>query len=68
MQDIIKKEVEYIDINCPVCSSDNFFQLYKPTLKKNEIPVIGYDFANENQKKHLGIQNVIIVHIYFLIL
>ncbi len=54
MQNNVEKEFEYIDINCPVCLSENFFQLYKPTLKKNEVPVIGYDFENEDQKKTFG--------------
>ena len=46
-----KNRIEYIDLKCPVCLSDNFFKLYEATLKKDEIPVIGYDFTDQGQKK-----------------
>ena len=46
---ILKSKIEYIDLNCPVCSSKDIIKLYNPTLQKNEIPVIGYDYSDHKK-------------------
>ena len=52
---ILKSKIEYIDLNCPVCSSKDIIKLYNPTLQKNEIPVIGYDYSDhKKQNKTFG--------------
>lgn len=41
----------YKDYDCPICGSKNKKNIYNASLKKNELPVIGYDYKNLNQKK-----------------
>ena len=36
-------DIEYEDINCPICNSVNLEKKFEATLGKNEVPLIGYD-------------------------
>ena len=41
----------YKHFNCPICEFDKNKKVYDSNLGENELPVIGYDFKNPNQKK-----------------
>ena len=45
-------DLEYKDYDCPVCDSKNNSKIYNSNLDKNELPIIGYDYKNLNQKKN----------------
>jgi 2-polyprenyl-3-methyl-5-hydroxy-6-metoxy-1,4-benzoquinol methylase len=44
-------KIKYKKYNCPVCHYKKNKQVYSASLQKNELPVIGYDYDNLDQKK-----------------
>ena len=44
-------DIEYEDINCPICNSVNLEKKFEATLGKNEVPLIGYDYSDNKQNK-----------------
>ena len=41
----------YKSYNCPICNFEKNKIIYPASLEKNELPIIGYDYDNLNQKK-----------------
>lgn len=44
-------KLKYKNFDCPVCNSKKNINLYPSNLDKNELPVIGYDYSDQNQDK-----------------
>jgi SAM-dependent methyltransferase len=41
----------YQSYSCPICNLTNLEKIFDSTLKEDELPVIGYDYNNLDQKK-----------------
>ena len=42
----------YQSYPCPICNLVNLKKIFDSTLKEDELPVIGYDYNNLDQKKN----------------
>lgn len=46
-----QSEHKLIDFPCPICGGKKTKLIYHSSLAENELPIIGYDYKNLNQKK-----------------
>jgi 2-polyprenyl-3-methyl-5-hydroxy-6-metoxy-1,4-benzoquinol methylase len=44
-------KLKYKNFSCPVCNNKKNIKVYPSNLKSNELPVIGYDYSDQNQDK-----------------